>query len=302
MLLTVVVMVFLVLLALSVAAPKVAMQLKREQEIETQHRANQYVRAIRVYYRKVGHYPSSVDQLLNTNNQKFLRQKYLDPLTGKDDWRLIIVGQNKTTVKGFFGEDLPGIAPGLGALSGTSGGTTATTGSTSGGPGSTTGAGSSFGSGFSAGPTGTTGGFSSSGGTAGTSGSGTGGTTGQSGSDPLSGSVGPIMGVGVSKSGQAFLAVNGEDQYENWEFLYDPRIEQLYAKGNLLGGGGMMSGGTGTGTGGFPSTGTSSGFGGTGTTGSGSGSGTGTGGTGTGSGSGTGTGPGTGSTPPSTPQ
>jgi type II secretory pathway pseudopilin PulG len=295
MLLAAVVMIFMVLLWLSVAAPKVAMELKRDREIETQHRANQYVRAIRVYYRKTGHYPGSVEQLLNTNNQKFLRQKYLDPMTGKDDWKLIMVGQNKTTVKGFFGEDLPGMAGGLGAAAGmaSSNGSAPTTGSSfgSGNTGSSFGAGSSFGSGSGNGPAGgiNTGGTST--GTTGT-GSGTSGMGEQNATDFTGGSTGPIMGVGVSKSGQGFLSVNGEDQYENWEFLYDPRIEQLYAKGNLLGGGGVMSGGTGSGA--FPSSGTSSGFPGTNTPGSGSGTGTGSSGGGSGSGSG--------STPPATPQ
>jgi type II secretory pathway pseudopilin PulG len=299
MLLAVVVMVFLVLLALSVAAPKVAMELKHDQEMETQHRGNQYVRAIRVYYRKTGHYPGSVEQLMNTNNQKFLRQKYLDPMTGKDDWKLIMVGQNKTTVKGFFGEDLPGMAPGLGAVAGmgSSTGSGATTGSSSGsgGTGSSFGAGSSFGIGSGNGSAGQTGSsFGGTSGGSGTTGSGS-GTSGMGEQDATSftgGSAGPIMGVGVSKSGQGFLSVNGEDHYENWEFLYDPRIEQLYAKGNLLGGGGAMSGGTGSGA--FPNSGTSSGFPGSGTSGSGSGSGTGSSGSGSGSGSG--------STPPGTPQ
>jgi hypothetical protein len=232
--------VFLVMLGLTIAAPRVAMQLKHEQELETQHRANQYVRAIRVYYRKIGHYPGSVEQLLNTNNQQFLRQKYLDPLTGKDDWRLITVGQNKTTVKGFFGQDLPGIGGGLGAVAGMASSTS----------------GSSSGSGPGVGASGILGASNPSGATNSTGTSGTSGTTGTSGSsgsgdqggNGIGGSGGPIMGVGVPKSGQGFLSVNGEDQYENWEFLYDPRIEQLYAKGNLLGGGGSMSGGLGNGT------------------------------------------------------
>jgi hypothetical protein len=43
------------------------------------------------------------------------------------------------------------------------------------------------------------------------------------------------------------LVVNEQDTYQDWEFLYDPRIEALYAKGNLLGG---IASGTGT-SGGF---------------------------------------------------
>ena len=128
MMAAVIVMVFLVVLALTVAAPTIARSIQRDREIEAQHRANQYVRGIRLYYKKFGHYPGSIEQLQKSNNQRFVRQKYLDPLTGKDDWRLIHVGENKTTVKGFFGEDLPGLAGGLGSAAGLSSGTGGTTG------------------------------------------------------------------------------------------------------------------------------------------------------------------------------
>ena len=263
-----IVLVFLVLLALTVAAPRVAREMQREKEIESQHRANQYVRAIRMYYKKFNHYPSSVEQLENTNHQRFLREKYLDPLTGKDDWRLIHVGENKTKVKGFFGQDLPGLQAGLGAASSlastTGSGTTGTTGSTSASSGSSasgsafggTGAGTSGSGTFGAGATGsfgstTTGavspatgsGTSGMGLTGATTGSGTSGTgtaglgvSSQNATDAI-GSGGPIMGIGSSKSGDAMLAINDQTTYQTWEFLYDPRIEQLYAKANLLGGG-----------------------------------------------------------------
>src|SRR5882757_7604601 len=115
MLVGLIVAIFFVLLALSVAAPKVAQQLRREREVEAVHRGNQYVRAIRLYYKKFGHYPGSIEQLEKTNNMRFLRQRYVDPMTGKDDWRLIKVGEAKTTVKGFFGQPLAGLTPGLGS-------------------------------------------------------------------------------------------------------------------------------------------------------------------------------------------
>ncbi len=239
MMAAVIVMVFLVLLALTVAAPTIARSIQRDRELEAQHRANQYVRGIRLYYKKFGHYPGSIEQLQKSNNQRFVRQKYLDPLTGKDDWRLIHVGENKTTVKGFFGEDLPGLAGGLGAAAGLSSGTGGTTGQSGSGSGSAfnnsgigSGAGSSPAGGIGTGGTGT-------GATSGTGATGTGsgaGISSQS-TDDLKGTGGPIMGIGTSKSGDSVLNVNGEGTYQNWEFLYDPRIEQLYAKGNLLGGG-----------------------------------------------------------------
>ena len=118
MLVGLIVAIFLVLLALSVAAPKMAQDLKRDREVEAVHRGEQYVRAVRVYYRKTHAYPGSIEQLEKTNNIRFLRQRYIDPMTGKDDWRLIHVGEAKTTVKGFFGQPLAGLTPGLGSAAG----------------------------------------------------------------------------------------------------------------------------------------------------------------------------------------
>ncbi len=257
MLVGAVVLVFLMLLTLSIAAPRIAMDIKHDRELEAQHRAQQYTRAIRVYYQKFKHYPGSVEQLEKTNNQRFLRQKYLDPLTGKDDWRLIHVGENKTKVKGFFGEDLPGIAGGLnaGGLA-SSTGTAQTTGSASGSTSAFNNGGLGSGSSASSAGTGSTSGTSSTTGTStGASGSTSGASTGSTGNGISSTDVGglgstgggPIMGIGSSASGDAMLTVNEQTTYDTWEFLYDFRIEQLYAKGNLLGG---VSSGTGA-SGGF---------------------------------------------------
>ena len=63
---------------------------------------------------RIGHYPGSMEQLEKTNNMRFLRQQYVDPMTGKADWRLIHVGEAKTTVKGFFGQPLSGAGSGVG--------------------------------------------------------------------------------------------------------------------------------------------------------------------------------------------
>ena len=54
LLLTVLVMVFLMLLALSVAAPKVAKEIQRDKEQEALERGLQYRRAIQLYYKSSG--------------------------------------------------------------------------------------------------------------------------------------------------------------------------------------------------------------------------------------------------------
>ena len=242
-----VLMVSLVLIALAVAAPVVARDLRRDKEVESMHRQQEYVRALRLYYRKFKSYPPSMDALEKSNNVRYLRKQYIDPLTGKADWRIIHVGENQTTVKGFFGEPLGGInstgigGGGLGSASGMSSGV----GGTGGTPGGTTTVGSTSPilSGFSGATVGTPG-------TPGTTGStGPGGMTtiggtssGSSSSSGFgSGGVGQIMGVGSARSGDSILTPNQQATYDTWEFLYDPRIELMYAKSNILGGGGLGS-------------------------------------------------------------
>ena len=283
MLLAVIVMIFMLLLLLSVAAPRVARSMQREREVESTRRARQYVRAIQVYYQKLGHYPASMEQLEKTNNIRFIRQRYVDPLTGKADWRLIHVGENKTKVKGFFGEDLPGLQVGLGAAAGmqsslgssgvgaTAGGVgTLGSGSTfnnNAGVGAASGAAGGSGSGFNNNMAGGSGSGSGSGSSSGPGGSGTGGFgsqglggstgVGSQSATSFTGGGGPIIGVGSSKSGDAMVVVNEMATYQEWEFLYDPRVEQMKAKATLLGG--LSSGG---GAGGFPGAGGSPGTGG----------------------------------------
>jgi type II secretory pathway pseudopilin PulG len=244
LLLAVVVMVALVLIALAVAAPVVARDLRRDKEVESAHRANQYVRALRMYYRKFKSYPPSMDALEKSNNVRYLRQQYVDPLTGKADWRIIHVGENQTTVKGFFGEPLGGIdstgigGPGLGSAAGLSsgiGGTGGVGGTQSGT--STIGQTSGLAAGFS-GATVATPGSAGTPGSGGTSGASAGtGSSSSSSSAFGSGGVGQIMGVGSARSGNSILTPNQQTTYETWEFLYDPRIELMYQKSNILGGG-----------------------------------------------------------------
>jgi len=223
MLLAVVVLCALVLIALAVAAPMVAKDLQRDKEVESQHRAMQYERAIRLYYRKTKSYPPSIEALKNTNNVRFLRQEYVDPLTGKADWKLIKQGQQQTKTRVFFGQELTGLSGGLGSAAGLQS------------PGQNGSAGSTSTSTISAG--GLAGGFNGASITSTTGG--TPGTTGGSGTSAFGdGTGGIIVGVGTAKTGDSITQPNQQTTYETWEFWYDPNIEQLYQKGQqgLLGG------------------------------------------------------------------
>ena len=99
--------VALVILFLSLAMPVVRKALQRDEEIETIHRGEQYSRAIQLYYRRFHAYPPNIDALIDSNGIRFLRKRYTDPITMKDDWRPIQFGRNKApTAMGFFGQPL----------------------------------------------------------------------------------------------------------------------------------------------------------------------------------------------------
>lgn len=72
--------------------PRVAFQSQREKEELLIARGEQYARAIQLYIRKFNKYPASLDDLEKTNNIRFLRRRYKDPMTGKQEWRLIHAG------------------------------------------------------------------------------------------------------------------------------------------------------------------------------------------------------------------
>jgi type II secretory pathway pseudopilin PulG len=110
-LLAVIFLVALLTISLAVAMPKVIKQIQRDREVETMQRGKQYARAVKMYYKKFGAYPPNVDALVKpTNNIRFLRKKYADPTTGKEDWKPVLFGQNKApTAMGFFGQPLGGV-------------------------------------------------------------------------------------------------------------------------------------------------------------------------------------------------
>ena len=89
-LLAVIFLTVVLLISLAIAAPKIAKSIQRDKELETIHRGEQYKRALKLYYQKFGSYPTSIDQLVQTNQMRFLRRKYKDPLTGKDDWKPVL--------------------------------------------------------------------------------------------------------------------------------------------------------------------------------------------------------------------
>jgi hypothetical protein len=91
------VMFFLTLLLLSTMtlAPNILTEGRREKEKEMIWRGKQYVRGVKMYYRKLGRFPTSLDDLTKpkVGSLRFMRQAYKDPMNKEDgSWRLIYVG------------------------------------------------------------------------------------------------------------------------------------------------------------------------------------------------------------------
>ena len=94
-LLLVIFMATMLLIFATMAAPNIKTEGQREKEKEMIWRGRQYARAVKLYYRKMGRFPTSLDDLTKPKigSLRFLRQPYKDPMNAQDgSWRLIYVG------------------------------------------------------------------------------------------------------------------------------------------------------------------------------------------------------------------
>ncbi|MFZ0760283.1 MAG: hypothetical protein WAM69_10065, partial [Candidatus Sulfotelmatobacter sp.] len=241
-LLTLLLVVALMTIAAAAVLPTISFDIRRDQEEEMIHRGVQYSRAIRVYYKKFGRYPTKLEDLDNTNNLRYLRRHYKDPITGKD-FRLLHFGDPGVTLGGGFsvgGGTIPGATP-AGGMNGF--------GSSSSGPGNSGFGGSGFGS---SGPGGSgvnsSGVFSQSSGFGGNSNSafgtnsnsqtgsgqqgqnaGSGSDSSQEGSSSSGGQVfggGPIVGVASTSKKTTIREFNHKKKYNESQFVYDPTTDR----------------------------------------------------------------------------
>jgi len=92
-LLTVVFLAAAMIIAATAAAPNLLTQGQREKEEELIWRGEQHARAVRLFYRKFGRFPLSLEELAEPKQQiRFLRKPYKDPMNRQDgSWRLIYV-------------------------------------------------------------------------------------------------------------------------------------------------------------------------------------------------------------------
>ena len=106
-LITLLLMVAIMAIMAATLVTSIKFDVKRDREEEMIHRGVQYSRAIRVYYKKFGRYPMRIEDLENTNQQRFLRKRYKDPLTGRD-FKLLHFGEVKMSLSGMGGGAIPG--------------------------------------------------------------------------------------------------------------------------------------------------------------------------------------------------
>jgi type II secretory pathway pseudopilin PulG len=264
MLLAVLFMMAVMVIAALAIAPSLVMQMKRDREAEMIHRGTEYARAIKKYYKKFGRYPANLEQLDNTNQIRFLRRRYKDPLTKDGEWRLLHYGDIASVI-GANGVGIPaaqlaaqGGAAGAGLNGNPSSGATAsgqaansaqgvgqpTTqqpdgsfgtqtpgfvqpgGATSPSAGGT-GAAQAGQSGFSLGP-----GAGQNTGVSGTQGQGTNGQTGTNnsifGNTGVGGQTfggGAIVGVASKSKDPTIRLFNKKKTYDEWQFIYSPMMD-----------------------------------------------------------------------------
>ena len=199
----------LMLIALAAAAPRIAQQIKRQREEDLVHIGNDYATAIkRFVHKNGGRYPTSIEQLEDTNHIRFLRKQYKDPTTGENIWRLVHVGEAEIKIP----QPQPGLNPNTnnpGLSGGTAGNTNPAT-----QPNTLTGLNTS---GTQQGNQGGTGGL----GSLQTSGIGNGQTVGG----------GMIIGIASVNKAESIKEFNDKDHYNEWFFVYDLRLEQAGGTG-----------------------------------------------------------------------
>ncbi len=114
----------LMIIAATIEAPRLVEQIKRDREEEMIHRGTEYARAVKKFYKKFGRYPANLEQLDDTNQIRFLRKRYKDPLTKDGKWKTLSYADIQSVVTN--GQAGPGVPAGaLGAQGGQNAGAAA---------------------------------------------------------------------------------------------------------------------------------------------------------------------------------
>jgi len=219
------------LMAIFAAAiiPEITFSIKRDREEEMIHRGVQYSRAIRAYYKKFGRYPAKIEDLEDTNQQRFLRKRYKDPLNNKD-FRLLHFGEAKLSLNGIG--MIQGANP-MGSVGGLTGAPGFAQSSTFGNTATGTNANPTLGQGMvNTSAFGQNPGMNSVAGNANQSGSDSDSTTASTsstdsgtGSGQVFGGM-PIVGVASFSKDPTIRIFDKKKKYNEWQFVYDPTLDR----------------------------------------------------------------------------
>ncbi len=227
-------MLFVALLAIAAGAlaPSIAFRVRRDREEEMIHRGVQYSRAIRRYVKKTGRYPTRIEELENTNNLRFLRKRYKDPITGQD-FKLLHVGDVQLM-------GMPGMAGAAGIAGATPvGGGAAPGGAALAGAASTLLGGAATQAAPAASAAATAAAGTPDNATQDASQANSGApdpskadeshSSGSISSSQLSSAVfggGPIVGVASTSKARSIREFNHKNHYNQWQFIYDPSMDR----------------------------------------------------------------------------
>jgi type II secretory pathway pseudopilin PulG len=246
-LLSLLLMVALLIVAAAAVLPSISFEIKRDRELELIHRGVQYSRAIRTYYKKFGRYPTRLEELESSNNLRFLRKRYKDPINGGKDFKLLHFGEVKMAFSaplagasnlngtaslnnpaGFGSQPQPGGVPAGGPYAGRpTGFAAATKDPSTPDSASTADPNQTAGSNPSSSPA------ASSSASASTAGDQAGQEAGPTSSDKLSSQTfggGPVVGVVSASTKDSIREFNHKKKYNEWQFIYDPGTD----RGGLL--------------------------------------------------------------------
>jgi type II secretory pathway pseudopilin PulG len=198
-----------ILLITAAAAPNIFTEGRRERDEEMIWRGQQYTRAIGLYYKKYGHYPHTVDDLVKSDTQiRFLRKAYKDPMNSEDgSWRFIYLGPGGVLINSVMYVNIAQVGAGGAFASGTG---TGTGGGATGSPGATNSTDTTFGA-TPGTPPGTATGATDSGDDS---------QSEQNQSDVIGGN---LVGVGSKVKKPSIKVYNGGTTYYQWEFIWKPQ-------------------------------------------------------------------------------
>lgn len=92
------VVIFIAILTITIAAvgPSISTMMRREREEELLFRGKQYARAIALFRKRYGRYPTSLKEMYE-HRPRTIRKLWKDPMCGCDDWKLLIDGRPDST-------------------------------------------------------------------------------------------------------------------------------------------------------------------------------------------------------------